>query len=159
MAESQGGRFSAVRGGRRGRGLRAFSCAGTGAARPGSPRISSGTRSPGRRSHGFLRRGESMRRNTGLFALAPWSLMGPLLQRRRVKEFLPAAPILGEVVPPQATVVSQRITPPIFGAGLIEAIPDAQILQNSDPNDRNHDGISGRPNLVLNPETGRTEIG
>jgi CxxC motif-containing protein (DUF1111 family) len=84
---------------------------------------------------------------------------GPVLQRRSLREDDPTYPIPGEVVPPQATLVSHRITPPLFGAGLIEAISDAQILSRSDPNDLNGDGISGRPNLVFNPETGRTEIG
>jgi CxxC motif-containing protein (DUF1111 family) len=42
---------------------------------------------------------------------------------------------------------------------LIEAIPAEEILRHSDPEDRDRDGISGRPNLVGDPESGRTEIG
>jgi CxxC motif-containing protein (DUF1111 family) len=84
---------------------------------------------------------------------------GSVLQRRSLREDDPTYPMAGEQVPPQATLVSHRITPPLFGAGLIEAIPDAQILSRSDPDDLNRDGISGRPNLVLNPETGQTEVG
>jgi CxxC motif-containing protein (DUF1111 family) len=86
-------------------------------------------------------------------------LGGPVLQRRSLKEDDPTYPIAGEQIPPQATLVSHRITPPLFGLGLIEAIPAAQILSHSDPNDLNGDGISGRPNLVFDPETGQTEIG
>lgn len=44
--------------------------------------------------------------------------------------------------------VSVRLPPPVFGAGLIEAIPEAAILANVDSLDANGDGISGRPNWV-----------
>jgi CxxC motif-containing protein (DUF1111 family) len=84
---------------------------------------------------------------------------GPVLQRRSIKEFEPACPIEGERVPPQATLVSQRITPMLFGDGLIEAIPDEEILQQRDAQSRGEDGVSGKPNFVFNPETGRLEIG
>lgn len=43
---------------------------------------------------------------------------------------------------------SVRLPPPVFGAGLIEAIPEAAILANVDSLDANGDGISGRPNWV-----------
>lgn len=45
--------------------------------------------------------------------------------------------------------VSVRLPPPVFGAGLIEAIPEAAILANVDSLDANGDGISGRPNWVV----------
>lgn len=40
--------------------------------------------------------------------------------------------------------VSRRKSPPLFGLGLLEAIPASQILANADPDDVNRDGISGR---------------
>jgi CxxC motif-containing protein (DUF1111 family) len=46
------------------------------------------------------------------------------------------------------TQFSLRVAPPMIGLGLLEAIPDAQILAHADPDDRDADGISGRPNLV-----------
>lgn len=49
---------------------------------------------------------------------------------------------------PAGVAVSVRLPPPVFGVGLIEAIPDASILANADPDDRDRDGISGRPNWV-----------
>lgn len=49
---------------------------------------------------------------------------------------------------PVGAAVSMRLPPPVFGIGLIEAIPDAAILALADPNDLNGDGISGRPNWV-----------
>jgi len=38
---------------------------------------------------------------------------------------------------------------PVFGLGLLEAIPEADILANTDENDTNGDGISGRANWVF----------
>jgi len=49
---------------------------------------------------------------------------------------------------PAGVAVSTRLPPPVFGVGLIEAIPDATILSRADPDDRDNDGISGRPNWV-----------
>lgn len=84
---------------------------------------------------------------------------GPVLQRRSIKEFRSECPIGPEIVPTEAEYVSRRITTPLFGLGLVEAIPDAQILALADPLDLNHDGISGRVNLVFNPESLELEIG
>jgi len=41
------------------------------------------------------------------------------------------------------TVLSLRIAPPLYGLGLIEAIPTAAIKALADPDDRDGDGISG----------------
>ena len=49
---------------------------------------------------------------------------------------------------PSGAVVSLRLPPPVFGVGLIEAIPEATIIARADPDDRDGDGISGRPNWV-----------
>ncbi|MEZ5652968.1 MAG: di-heme oxidoredictase family protein [Burkholderiaceae bacterium] len=46
---------------------------------------------------------------------------------------------------------SLRIGPPVFGSGLLGAIPEADILALADPDDVDGDGISGRPNRVLDP--------
>jgi CxxC motif-containing protein (DUF1111 family) len=78
---------------------------------------------------------------------------GGLLQQRSIHCVEP------EVVPAETTFVSQRATTPLFGLGLIEAIPDSAILQRADPDDSDGDGISGRPNFVFNPDTGQTELG
>jgi CxxC motif-containing protein (DUF1111 family) len=52
------------------------------------------------------------------------ALGGTLLQSQTID------PPCAEVVPPEADVVTQRITPICFGAGLLEAIPEAAIQQN-----------------------------
>jgi CxxC motif-containing protein (DUF1111 family) len=43
----------------------------------------------------------------------------------------------------EANVFEQRQTPALFGTGLIDAIPEAEILRREDPTDRDHDGIRG----------------
>ena len=53
---------------------------------------------------------------------------------------------------PAGVESSLRLPPPVFGVGLIEAIPDADILANADPTDADGDGISGRPNYVTPPD-------
>ncbi|MDG6401523.1 di-heme oxidoredictase family protein, partial [Pseudomonas quasicaspiana] len=50
------------------------------------------------------------------------------------------------------TRASVRVAPPMIGLGLLEAIPDAAILANADPDDKDGDGISGRPNWVWDDE-------
>ena len=48
---------------------------------------------------------------------------------------------------------------PLFGAGLIEAIPDAAIEALADPDDFDRDGISGRAPLVVDLATGALRVG
>ncbi|TPI48989.1 thiol oxidoreductase [Mesorhizobium sp. B2-9-1] len=57
------------------------------------------------------------------------------------------------------TTLSPRLTPPMIGLGLIEQIAPADILVNADPDDRNSDGISGRPNIVRNELNGQVILG
>ncbi|WP_454913281.1 di-heme oxidoreductase family protein [Stutzerimonas chloritidismutans] len=57
------------------------------------------------------------------------------------------------------TRMSLRIAPPMIGLGLLEAIPEEALLANADPDDRNGDGISGRPNRVFDQTTRQTVIG
>lgn len=57
------------------------------------------------------------------------------------------------------TGFSPRVAPSVFGSGLLEAVPEAQILERSDPDDANGDAISGRPNRVWDHLKKRTVIG
>ena len=45
-------------------------------------------------------------------------------------------------------LVSPRVAPQMIGLGLLEAVPEEQILANADPDDEDGDGISGKPNRV-----------
>ena len=62
-------------------------------------------------------------------------------------------------IPAQATVVARRAPIPLFGAGLVEAIPDETIRALDDPFDRDGDGVSGRAALIRDVETGETRVG
>src|SRR5438105_6226644 len=77
---------------------------------------------------------------------------GPVLQANGIVG--DGCAVAGEVVPPDATIRTRRKTPPLFGLGLVDTIPDREILRLADPDDRDHDGIAGRPNLV-GPRVGR----
>lgn len=60
-----------------------------------------------------------------------------------------------EPIPAAATAVARRTTPEIFGFGLLDAVPDSEIQAYADPDDRDHDGISGRPNRFFDGRLGR----
>ena len=51
-----------------------------------------------------------------------------------------------------ATAISPRVAPQMIGLGLVEAIPEADLLAHADPDDADGDGISGRANIVWSPE-------
>jgi CxxC motif-containing protein (DUF1111 family) len=59
----------------------------------------------------------------------------------------------------EANVVGQRISIPLFGAGLVEAISDEMLLSMEDPDDRDGDGIRGRAARVEDVATGRKRVG
>ncbi|MCZ6751637.1 MAG: hypothetical protein O7E51_07405, partial [Acidobacteria bacterium] len=58
-----------------------------------------------------------------------------------------------ESIPPEANVVAARKAIPLFGAGLVEAIPDETLSGLADPDDRDGDGVSGRVHWVLDVGT------
>ncbi len=62
-------------------------------------------------------------------------------------------------IPPEANVVARRIPIPLFGAGLVEAIPDETIRALEDPDDANGDGISGRAAIVVDIASGDERVG
>jgi len=93
---------------------------------------------------------------SGIYSDLP-ELGGPVMQARSLREFDTTCPVNGEVVPREADFVSHRIATPLFGAGLIEAIPAATILARSGHTDP--DGVNGVANIVFNPETGQNEVG
>ena len=57
------------------------------------------------------------------------------------------------------TMISPRIAQATIGMGLLEAIPDQRILDLADPDDSDGDGVSGRPNMVLDIRLGTEVIG
>lgn len=71
-------------------------------------------------------------------------LGGPQLQHRALLGFEP------ERLPLGATF-TKLVPPANTGLGLLEAVPDADLLGWADPDDVDGDGISGRPNWVALP--------
>ena len=71
---------------------------------------------------------------------------GSLIQAKGITTATCSVP--GEQVPSAATVSTRRDTPPLFGLGLLDTIPDDKILRLADPTDANGDGISGRANMI-----------
>ena len=63
------------------------------------------------------------------------------------------------IIPPDADVVARRVPIALFGAGLVEAIPDETLTALEDPNDRNGDGVSGRAGFVVDVGTGERRVG
>ena len=56
-------------------------------------------------------------------------------------------------------MLSPRVAPQMIGMGLIEAIPEADILALEDPDDADGDGISGHASRVWNAEEERFTLG
>jgi CxxC motif-containing protein (DUF1111 family) len=79
----------------------------------------------------------------------PYQLRSPV-----VKITLPD----GKALPPQIKT-SLRLPSPVYGLGLLEAVPEKQIRQLADPEDSNGDGISGRVNEVWDVRTQSTALG
>jgi CxxC motif-containing protein (DUF1111 family) len=49
-----------------------------------------------------------------------------------------------EEVPAEATATALVTSPPLYGLGLLEAVPSTELERHSDPEDADGDGISGR---------------
>jgi len=79
---------------------------------------------------------------------------GPVFQQKVTPALQAALGIDQEPVPVGAHRAN-RSTPAVFGFGLLDAVPDHDILLRADPDDKNHDGISGRPNRNFDGRLGR----
>lgn len=60
-----------------------------------------------------------------------------------------------ETIPPTATATADIVPPPLYGLGLVDALPDELILERADPEDSDGDGISGRAVLDGGGRVGR----
>ncbi len=69
-------------------------------------------------------------------------LGGPVRQR------LALSPACSEQLPESANHVRERVTPSVLAFGLVEALADAQLEANADPDDSDGDGVSGRVHWV-----------
>lgn len=80
---------------------------------------------------------------------------GPVFQDSVTPALRTALGIEREDLPPGVTTAAARTTPDVLGFGLLDAVPDSTILAHADPDDRNGDGISGRPNRFFDGRLGR----
>lgn len=92
----------------------------------------------------------SYREQSGSFADGePYSLRFPTYTFSE----LAYGPLAGDVQ------LSPRVAPAVFGLGLLTALADATIEALADPDDRDHDGISGRVNRVWDVRRGARVLG
>jgi CxxC motif-containing protein (DUF1111 family) len=79
---------------------------------------------------------------------------GPVLQLHATPALTAALGLEQEPVP-EGVPQGRRTTPDLFGFGLLDAVTEESILSRADPDDRDKDGISGRPNLTPDGRVGR----
>ena len=70
---------------------------------------------------------------------------GSQLQPLTVAKFIPQCSVAGEFIPTDATIIGQRLPPPLFGDGLIDNIDDSAIMANAVNKGM---GIQGSVNMV-----------
>lgn len=90
----------------------------------------------------------------GAFSVIPGETQS-LLQAQAISE------ACREVIPGQANFTATRVTNSSMAFGMIEAIPDADIIATADPDDLDGDGISGKVSMVqpLEDPTGPLRAG
>jgi CxxC motif-containing protein (DUF1111 family) len=80
---------------------------------------------------------------------------GPVFQAHTTPALKQALGLDSEPIPAEATAHATRSSPDLFGFGLLDAVPDEEILARADSADRDHDGISGRVNRAPDGRIGR----
>ncbi|HTO75802.1 MAG TPA: di-heme oxidoredictase family protein [Thermoanaerobaculia bacterium] len=70
-----------------------------------------------------------------------------------------ACEYLAETVPPEATIVAKRRTTPLFGLGLVDAVPDAVFQQIAFSERNDSDRTGGIVSVVTNLATGLPAVG
>lgn len=74
--------------------------------------------------------------------------------RKKVTETARAAGLTPERVPEDATP-GRFTAPALYGIGFVDAVPETEIASRADPEDRDHDGISGRLGRTPDGRVGR----
>jgi CxxC motif-containing protein (DUF1111 family) len=74
---------------------------------------------------------------------------GPIRSERSVKGQLSSCDLQGEVEPKEANVKSHRQPPPLYGAGLIDSIPDEVIIKQIEKGAKKDPGeVRGKANMI-----------
>ena len=71
----------------------------------------------------------------------------------------PTHSYVAEFVPAEATITTKRITTPLFGLGLVDAVPDAALLELARRQAVNTPRTAGTPHMVLEIRSGLTRVG
>lgn len=119
-----------------------------------------------RRCHGGPVAGGSNPRNVTLFGRTTKGVFDPLtalggllLQERALGPEEGVPPFQREFVPPQATIVTQRRTTPLFGLGFVEATPDATFIALAAQQAARNPATAGRVAFVENFVAGTRTVG
>jgi CxxC motif-containing protein (DUF1111 family) len=85
-------------------------------------------------------------------------LGGSLIQERGIGR-VRSCNYVGEVVPAAATIVAKRRTTPLFGLGLVDAVPESTLRALAASQAQNTPGIAGIVSLVTDLSTNRLAVG
>ena len=80
---------------------------------------------------------------------------GPVIQDSVTPALRAALQIDKKPLLPEATGTAHRTTPSLLGFGLLEAVPDVEILALAAADNRTEGGIAGRPNRTADGRLGR----
>ncbi len=78
---------------------------------------------------------------------------GSLIQKNGIGRYN-GVNFVGEVVPHQATIVAHRRTTPLFGLGLVGAVPDSTLEEVANLEAQYAPDTAGRVNMITDPTTG-----
>ncbi len=83
---------------------------------------------------------------------------GPLIQNQGIG-LVNGVNFVGEVVPPQATIVAHRRTTPLFGLGLVDAVPDVAFHMIAQQEMALSPTTAGQISVVNEPAAGSHVVG
>ena len=83
---------------------------------------------------------------------------GPLIQKNGIGLFN-GVNFVGEVVPAEATIVAERRTTPLFGLGLVDAVPNSTFQHIAAFEHQFSPSTAGRVNTIIDPSTGNPIVG
>jgi CxxC motif-containing protein (DUF1111 family) len=92
-------------------------------------------------------------------AFDPMTEFGGSLMQSRAIDRLRECGHMGETVPTAANRIALRRTTPLFGLGLVDAVPDATFHAVAAAERDNPDHIAGRPHIVKNVVTNQFAVG
>ncbi len=83
---------------------------------------------------------------------------GPMVQDRGIGKFN-GVNFVGEVVPPQATIVARRRTVPLFGLGLVDAVPDAAFVAIAQQEAEMSPATAGQVSQIIDVNSSVARVG